>query len=377
LHLNLLNNSSNSLFNNHNEILVIFIGCKFKYFKFGNIQETTSNKIKVNFLDCNFKKLDCSFVQETKPIEVIINGGSIEDLQIIDSTFVKKFHINKQYSENEIQINKLTIRDSTFKENFKLLNAKVNIFKIENTDFEKHADFFKSEFNGIDDITFKGINFRGLALFGDTTFEKKLIFKYVTFEGYSHFMNANLGQGLDLDYSNIQNEINFFGVQQLNTEQAKKNTSQETYRIIKYNFEKIGNKIEANKYLALELEQRKNTLEKTQKNYREYLDLFVFKINWWSSEFGTNWLKPLVFILLTSVITIWLMHFSLFIELIQNPFALKVEYIIKIIKELPQYMYLLNKSDSLTSNPTILLMNKALLSYLYYQFLISIRKNTK
>jgi len=285
-----------------------------------NGQETTSNEIRVHFFDCYFKNLDCSAVQETESIEININGGFIENLHIADSTFVKKFYINNQYSENKIEIKKLTIIGSTFKENFKLHNAKVSIFKIENTDFEKHADFFKSEFNGIDDITFKGINFRGLALFGDTTFEKKLIFKYVTFEGHSHLMNANLGQGLDLDYSNIQNEINFFGVQQLNTEQAKKNTSQETYRIIKHNFEKIGNKMEANKYLALELEKRKNTLEEAQKNYREHLDLFVFKINWWSSEFGTNWLKPLVFIVLTSVITIWLMHFSLFIELIQNPF---------------------------------------------------------
>ena len=61
------------------------------------------------------------------------------------------------------------------------------------------------------------------------------------------------------------------------------------------------------------------------------------------------------------------MHFSLFIELFNPPFVLKDEYIIKIIKELPQYMYLLNKSDSLTSNPTILLNQIQAQSLIYGQ----------
>lgn len=355
----------------------------------GNTNATAETSI--NFTNCHFKKLDCSNIPKTNILETNIVGGSIQELNIINSIFIGKFYINKQYGKNkkEIQIDNLSISDSTFEENFKLHNANVKVFSIENTDFERHADFFKSSFftgtlledkkENINDgdIGFKGINFRGLALFGDTTFKRKLIFKYVTFEGYSHFRKAKLEQGLDLDYSNIQNEINFFDLQLLDTDEAKKHTSQETYRIIKHNFEKIGNKIEANKYLALELEQRKIILENCTNNIQERLDLLVFKVNWISSEFGTNWLKPLGFIFITSLVTIWFLHFSLFIELIKDPNIFKFEYIEKALKELFQYMYILNKNDKFLSSPGVVLFNKALLGYFYYQFLISIRKNTK
>lgn len=346
-------------------------------------------KTSINFTNCKFKKFDCSNIPETNQLEVNIVGGNIEELSAINSVFIGKFYINKQYGRNnkEIKIEKLIISDCVFKENFKLHNAKVNIFSIEDTDFEKHADFFKSTFQrGVlpenmdervseNDIGFKAINFRGLALFGDTKFKRKLIFKYVTFESYSHFRKAKLEKGLDLDYSNIQNEMNFFDVQRLETKEAKKNTTQETYRIIKHNFEKIGNKIESNKYLALELEQKKISLEK--EDPRKWRDYLVFKTHWLSSEFGTNWSRPLLLIVLTGLITVGLIHFSLLMELICKPSMFKAEYIWKAINDSFQYMYILNKNEVLISSSKTLLFNKALLGYFYYQFLVSIRKNTK
>jgi len=346
-------------------------------------------KTSIHFKNCKFKKLDCSNISEENHLEINIAGGSIDELRAINSVFIDKFYINKQYGENNkvIEIRKLIISDCIFNENFKLHNSKVNIFSIEDTDFEKHADFFKSSFQmgslseNIDerisenDIGFKAINFRGLALFGDMRFGKKLIFKYVTFESYSHFRKSKLEKGLDLDYSNIQNEMNFFDVQGLATKTAKENTTQETYRIIKHNFEKIGNKIEANKYLALELEQKKITLE--TKKPREWLDYLVFKAHWISSEFGTNWLKPMLFIFLTSLMTVGFIHFSLLIDLACSPMSFKLNYISKAINEFFQYMYILNGNNMFAENSKTLLFNKALLGYFYYQFLVSIRKNTK
>lgn len=352
-------------------------------------EENLNIKTSINFTNCKFKKLDCSNIPEKNKLAVNIVGGSIDELRTINSVFADKFYINKQYGRNNkvIKIEKLVISNSVFKENFKLHNAKINTFSVVDTDFEKHADFFKSSFQKGDlsedkdqgvsesDIGFIAINFRGLALFGDTEFKKKLIFKYVTFESYSHFRKARLEKGLDLDYTNIQNEMNFFEVQKLGTRSAKENTSQETYRIIKHNFEKIGNKIESNKYLAYELEQKKISLER--KHPREWLDYLVFKTHWLSSEFGTNWLKPLLFIFLISFITVGFIHFSLLIELICRPSEFKTEYILKVINDTFQYMYILNKNEILMSSSKTLLFNKALLGYFYYQFLISIRKNTK
>ncbi|MCP4164056.1 MAG: hypothetical protein GY760_28670 [Deltaproteobacteria bacterium] len=338
------------------------------------------NLIKVTFTSCTFTEFDCSNISDQNLIEVNIIGGTINEFTCINSRFIRKFYINKQYSNNneKIKINKLLISNTIFQNNFKLHNANVKIFSIEDTDFEKHADFFKSSFiQGTlpkSKIGFIAINFRGLAIFGDTCFHKKLVFQYVTFESHSHFRKANLNHGLDLDYSNIQNEMNFFDVQNLNSKVAKNNTSQETDRIIKHNFLKLGNKIEANKYLTLELEQKKNNLKTKPK---EWLDFLVFFIHWHSSKFGTRWFRVLLLILSTSLVTIGFIHFPLLKEILQDPCQFKTEYFRKILDEIFQYVYLLNKTSTLEAYPKVLIFNKVCLGYLYYQFLVSIRKNTK
>ncbi len=344
--------------------------------------------ISINFKNCKFKKLYCWNIPDNQILEINITSGSIEELNV-NSKIQGKFYINKQYGENKevIFIDKLIVKDSIFQENFKLHNAQVKILTIEDTDFNKHADFFKSKINkgtlvkdkkeniNENDIGFKAINFKGLALFGDTEFGKKLIFKYVTFESFSHFRKSKLPYGLDLDYSNIQNEMNFFDVEKLDSEEAKSNTSQETYRIIKHNFEKIGNKIEANKYFALELEQKKVNLENDEP--RKWLDYLVFKIHWLSSEFGTNWFRVLCLICFTSLATVGFIHFDILKQLFFHPNLFKPEYIMKIINEFFQYLYILNKNEALRLHPATLIFNKVALGYLYYQFLISIRKDTR
>jgi len=77
------------------------------------------------------------------------------------------------------------------------------------------------------------------------------------------------------------------------------------------------------------------------------------------------------------IMTIGFLHFSLLINLICKPSIFKPEYILQAIDEFFQFMYILNKNDIWELHPKTLLFNKALLGYLYYQFLVSIRKNTK
>ena len=383
--------------------------------------------ISINFKNCNFKKLYCRNIFENQILEVTINNGSIEELNLLNNKISGKFYINKQYGDNnnKIIIGKLVIKDTVFKENFKLHNAEVNEFTIEDTDFEKHADFFMSVFKqgkikknkeGIieeDDICFKAINFKGLALFGDTEFNKKLIFKYVTFESFSHFRKSKLFKGLDLDYSNIQKEMNFFDVEKLDTIESKDNTSQETYRIIKHNFDKIGNTIEANKYHALELEKKKRKLsEKPNDNLLDYL---VFQIHYLSSKHSTDWLLTLLWIVnigifssiillepsfvFTYIPSLLFLYFSKKIKYTKTTLVIlmvgffyvlfTIENKISIGDVLNQmslfnlshntFTFLGNYNEDKFSiyQSIIMFINKVLLGYLYYQFLISIRKDTK
>ena len=80
---------------------------------------------------------------------------------------------------------------------------------LQDVDFERNADFFKTRFLTSSLIVFHAVNFRALALFGDTVFKEHLLFEYVTFEGYTHFRKAQFKKGLNLEYANIEKEMNF------------------------------------------------------------------------------------------------------------------------------------------------------------------------
>lgn len=370
-------------------------------------------KIEVSFKNCKFS----NFIIKDNIIKDNIHFDydkestnlQIEKFIILGSTVKGKFYINKQYAGNNkaLSINSLKIEDTVFEDNFKLHHVILAEFNVEDTDFKKHADFFKSKFlkGTLDedqnarinqnDIGFKAINFKGLALFGDTEFHKKLIFKYITFESFSHFRKSKLYDGLDLDYSNIQEEMNFFDVEYLDKTKAKKNTSQETYRIIKHNFEKIGNKIEANKYHALELKKYRTNIWKGIKNNLLYdnkpsssvLDGIVTLFHWISSNHSTNWLLVLVWIFMVGLLTTIGMTEGFNIYDI-NTYSLIEKGKVFINMQLihfghDTFTFVINYNeyklnyDLNFEDKVILFINKISLGYLYYQFLLSIRKDTR
>jgi hypothetical protein len=345
-----------------------------------NNEDGSYTKVKIVFKNCKFS----NFIIKEKFIKDNIsfdyneksNNLRIAKFIIFGSTLSGKFYINKQYSGNNktLTIDSFKIENTVFEENFKLHNTNLDEFNIEDTDFNKHADFFKSRFlKGTlkedkdekinnDDIGFKAINFKGLALFGDTEFREKLIFKYVTFESFSHFRKAKLYKGLDLDYSNIQNEMNFFDIEKLDSTKAKNNTSQETFRIIKHNFNKIGNIIEANKYHSLELKKRRNQIKIFSADFFNYLVLFF---HWITSNHSKNWIYPILWIFIIGFLTSW--------SLVINEHNFCGAFLEDIFK----YISIINYDDCIKKEPLIFILNKVSLGYLYYQFLTAIRKDTR
>lgn len=206
--------------------------------------------------------------------KILLNSNIIENLEIKGCKFFGKLYINKHKTENEFiknRIDNLLIEDTIFFNHFKLQSSLIKSVKLKDIDFEANADFFNCKFlvNNTEELIIEGINFKKLAYFDDTYFNKKLIFRHVNFEGNTSFKNSKLEQGLDLEYANIEKEINFHNMNILNTN----TTTQETYRIIKYQLEKLSNKIEANKYHSLELEMKKKSLYNKSGNYRYYVAL--------------------------------------------------------------------------------------------------------
>jgi hypothetical protein len=294
--------------------------------------------------------------------------------------FEKNFNINKdtdpqQKTNRTIKINRLVIDNCVFKSTFIFESCIVNEYRIIDIKLEEDAKFFDIEFYTMFENTseeevayFTNTIFHKSAIFEKVVFKECIQFKYTFFKGYTLFRDVIFENGLNLDYASIENEINFFNLQGLDSEKSKKITSQETYRIIKYQFDKIGNRRESNKYHALELEKN---------NSSNFQDWIIFKLQWWSSRHTTNWILPLLYITLVSLVSIAFLHLDLLIKVSYNPNLFKFEYIINILNEFPKYIYILYKGDDLLSLPWVLVFNKFSLGYLYYQFLLSVRRYTR
>lgn len=306
----------------------------------------------------NIKFISCKFNND------FIIRNNLTSLKFNNCIFEKRCYINNQYEKNtmQIHINNIEIKKTIFNENFKLHNTLIDYFYMVDTDFIKNADFYKSKFtNGFENkILFNAINFHELALFGEAIFKKFLQFKYVTFKGYTHFRSTTFENGLDLEYANIEKEMNFFNIKELDKLKSIKSTSQETYRIVKYQLQKVGNIIEANRYHALELNQRKNNAWKS----KSILDWSVLFTNNITSEYSTNWLLVLIWIINIGMATTCLLGKDIY------------QY-----NNIMQYISILNKFDAFKVDSqisyVILMFNKVSLGYLYYQLVTAIRKDTK
>lgn len=311
-----------------------------------------------------FKFVDCKFSDDT-----YFKKG-LDSLIFEDCVFDSRCYINNQYEDNSAKINikNLRIKKTVFKENFKLHNTVIDCFQIVDTDFIKNADFFKSVFkSGIDDmIYFNAINFYELALFGDTEFRQYLQFKYVTFKGYSHFRSAYFHKGFDLEYANIEKEMNFFNVQGLDSEESKKNTSQETYRIIKYQLQKVGNMIDSNKYHSLELSKNRESIWAHEDISFILLERGIVSFfHWLTSAHSNSWIIALFWILVVGFMTREGLS-----DIVPQCYSDSFRDIFK-------YVSIVNFDNCIKKDPMIFVLNKVLLGYLYYQFLTAIRKDTR
>lgn len=337
-----------------------------------NVQDVNIEEVYLlskNFHNCQFEYL--SFLSETKIVHIDLNSNSIDLLQIVNTTITDN-EINKIALTN-CEIKKIMIQKAIFKSDFAIHNTKINSITIKNVDFEALSKFNEVIFQ--DEFNFKEITYKGFTLFDKCVFNTKAEFEYIIFEKFTSFRGSTFNKGLNLDYTSSDKEINFFGINGLESDESKNETLRETYRIIKNNFEKNGNKIEANKYHALELDQKRRELEKNKwQNFKDYI---VFKVHDLSSEHSTNWFLALFWIFFVGFLTVFFLHFDIAKDLFFHPYHIRIEYIGKIFKQFFAFIYIGNMNDELKDNPFIFLLNKVSLGYLYYQLVTATRKDTR
>lgn len=322
-----------------------------------NVQDVKINEVYLlskNFYNCNFKNL--SLLTDVNIVHVDLFGNSIDLFQLVKINITDN-QINK-IDIKGCKIEKITVKESSFSRDFTIYNSTINEIRIENVNFNSLSEFNEVTFQNIFD--FREITYKGFTLFDKCIFNTKAKFEYIIFEKSTSFRELIFNKGLNLDFTSCDNEINFFGIKGLNQKESKENTSQETYRILKHNFEKIGNKIDSNEYLTLELDKHRNNIwNSSEFSFRLLRDGIVSFLHWISSNHSSNWFLTLVWIFIVSIVTNVYFDNNLGIEC------------------LFKYINILSSIEDFNNSYFIMILNKVSLGYLYYQFLTAIRKDTR
>jgi len=295
-----------------------------------------------------------------------------EQNNFLDENVIKILEFNKCIFEKEFKLNQYSIdefiiEDSKFNDRFEFQSNSVNDVRIQNSKFEKISIFTNSKFSELyisDSIFKENIDFSG-SIFGkkNELAKSSTTLKSVIIDKSVNFRNVKFYNGLDIPDTKI-NDLSSF----LNADLAVEYTPRDTFRRLKHEFDSIGNIIEANKFYHKEMQKMEEEL--TKRLPKSFLEWIVFKIHNISSKHSQNWIFPIIWMLLISICytvniknnfidTIFATYYSDFLYNIANA---------------------INPFSIMTSKEPItfgLLIFKITIAYLIYQFIISIRQNTR
>lgn len=215
--------------------------------------------------------------------------AQLKRLKLINCTFNKKLTL-----DNIQNIEALEFTSTVFNKKFALIACSCEVVMIKNTNFNDLADFYMSKFGGfsLQKSIFKDFTGFEKCHFGiQAGVDQNTTLNYVTFYSFINFREAKFNQILDLRNTNRKEQPNFLDAE-FNSS-ALQGTDRETFRIIKHSFDAVGNKVEASKYFAHEMQAYRRELknDKKESHCRERLLLwFNAKI----SSHGQNYLYAIV-----------------------------------------------------------------------------------
>lgn len=247
--------------------------------------------------DCALKQVLISKIEiDSKLFENSSNYQQrIESLEIHSAKLKRSFILRKTKAE------RIFFSDTTFSSKFELKDCIVREFKSDNTNFKQVSDFNSSRFLVF--FIYKSVFFDFAALencqFGyseDSSREQEesagARLTYATFYSFINFRNSTFHRQLDLRNSNRKELPNFLGC--TFKPDACRQTDRETFRIIKHSFDMIGNRVDANRYYALEMQAYLREL----KEQGSRSERFILWCNGWMSNYGQSYIRPIVLIML-------------------------------------------------------------------------------
>lgn len=337
----------------------------------------------------------------TKNIITKYNSIPIQNIKgiVFNDCSLNKVFFDENSNIEYISFNQCDINSEIELRNFKNIN--LNIHK---TILHKSVLFQNNKYNSLN-IEFS--TFKELVSFEDSIFGD-VLFKDVVFLNYVNFKDTTFKKELDLSKISFKENVDF-----LNIKVYENNINRETARIIKHSFEKQDNIIEANKFYAIEMEKREKELR--EKKPFDWLNWLVFKFHKLSSNYSQDWLLALLWIVFfgitASLYEIYLLctcSFNLINLITINLFLISPIIINQKFDKFNQYYFLvlylfsyffivtncfpiepektmsfaktINPFSTMTGNYDIdilQLLFKIIIAYLIYQFIISIRQNTR
>lgn len=319
----------------------------------GSINIIENMKIKqVEFIKCKVKKIDFLLNKEIKNL-IIRSDCKINTFKLHQSSIEEYIYIDSGCTFEKIDFGLSKFNGKT------VFGLNVGELGLKDTIFNKSIKFQgKSKIGKID---FENSLFEEVMVFKDIEFKEKVDFKNAMFEKKVLFDNTYLNDTINLENCIFKDEVNFINLKSKKNSNSIDVENRETARIIKYSFDKIGNIIEANKYYAFEIKKTKKELYATfnsSNKKQTFLDLLVFIVHGIFSNHSQNYLLVIFWIFIVGSVTAFWINQSLHID------------------EIFKYMLIVTKFDK-DSNNIAMFFNKVFLSYLYYQFVVTIRSNTR
>ncbi len=302
-----------------------------------------------------------------------INNSNIDTIKIGK---ISKFNILKM---QQIEIYELMISDSTQCSDYlQFEDVTVNKLNFSTFDvFHCNTIFFKT--CTLDNFTIQRlIGTPKFITFSDIAINENLTIKdsnLSNFEFHNFDISKSKKKFINVSYLSNNGYTIFNGVKWGDIKETfDTTTDRDTYRQFKIVNEKQGNIIEANKFYSAEMEAYKKeiTAKGSKTPCREKI---IFWMNYLVSDFGRNWLKPLRWFFLTGFIAFVFSNFCKIISYFKETSEINLTILWNAINQFFEYLNPFNTSP--IGNPIIWFGFKVLSVFFIYQFIISLRRQTR
>ncbi len=391
---------------------------------------------EINNITCNDVTIKGEVLFKNVTVrELYFNNSTFENkIEFNNVKFKKNINIKNSEFKNEIQFNNINVKkqicfyETSFQYHTSFMNSKnnkaINKLVFDGTEFGENADIY---FYNLDIKNLEFIHLRNYA-------------QYVTFvdikivdeqkKSKIKLVNSNVSsfEFIGCDFSESEIEIKNVSFKSNNgftifndvkwgkiKETFSENTKRDTFRQLKYANEQQGNIIDANRFYSAEMNAYRKELKNTNWN-KHIQDKIIFNLNRGVSNFSQSWISPLGWFLTIGLIFYFISKnnnirlfeligvsiFSISLVLYFDIIFLIEDCNCKVnkffwclfITSIFTFIYFFNLSSYLNdflefinpipfSNsineypPLIWIVFKALSTFIIYQFIVSLRRQTR